>query len=94
VLPPIEIHDIYQLDVYPVASKDHSKVWMPYIMRGLGGAATGAASYANELLTEIYEFDLQLNSVKMIQSRIPFQSIFKKAPHYMEAFKEGGHTTN
>jgi hypothetical protein len=87
VLPPIEIFEIYQLDVYPAASKDQKKVFMPYLMRGNGGAATGAASYTDELFCEVFEFDLLTNKVSKIQERFVFQDLIKKNPTYMQMLK-------
>lgn len=90
VLPPIEIFDIYQLDVYPASSKDQKKVFMPYLMRGAGGAATGAASYTNELFCEVFEFDLTTNVIRKLHERFVFQNLITKNPLYMRLLKAGG----
>ena len=91
VLPPIEIHDIYQLDVYPVASKDEQRVFMPYMMRGAGGSATGAESYTDDLYCQVFEYNLRSNQIKEIQSRYSFQTLIKSAPHYMNVLQRNGY---
>lgn len=60
---------------------------MPYLMRGNGGAATGAASYTDEIFCEVFEFDLLTNKVSKIQERFVFQDLIKKNPTYMQMLK-------
>lgn len=94
MLPPIEIHDIYQLDVYPVASKDEKRVFMPYMMRGAGGSATGEESYTDNLYCQVFQYDLKTNRIDEIQSRYSFQTLIKQAPHYMRVLKNNGYDRN
>ena len=87
VLPPIEIFNIYQLDVYPCSSADQKRVFMPYFMRGNGGAASGPASYTNELFCEVFCYDLETNQISKIKERFVFQDLLKQDAFYMEQFR-------
>lgn len=90
LLEPIEIHDIYQLDVFPCASKDQKRVFLPYLMRGIGGTAAGPESYTNELLCEIWQYDVTTNKISKTQDRFKFQDIIKADTFYSSMFKAQG----
>lgn len=90
VLSPIEIFDIYQLDVYPCSSADQKRVFMPYFMRGQGGAASGPASYTNELFCEIFEYNLETNQISKIKDRFVFQDLLTQDAFYMQQFRAQG----
>lgn len=90
VLSPIEIFDIYQLDVYPCSSANQQRVFMPYFMRGQGGAASGPASYTNELFCEIFEYNLVTNQISKIQDRFVFQDLLTQDAFYMQQFRAQG----
>lgn len=90
VLSPIEIENIYQLDVYPCASKDQKRVFMPYICRGPGGAPTGDASYTNELQVEVFQYDLQTDQITKLRDRYTLQKIFNDDQNYMNKFRAQG----
>jgi hypothetical protein len=90
VLSPIEIFNIYQLDVYPCSSADQKRVFMPYFMRGQGGAATGPASYTNELFCEIFEYNLMTNQISKIKERFVFQDLLTQDAFYMQQFRAQG----
>jgi len=82
VLSPIEIFNIYQLDVYPCASKDQKRVFMPYICRDNAGKIE--KGYSDELQVEIFQYDLETDQVTKIRDRFPLQSIFKNDAYYMQ----------
>lgn len=65
-LPSIKIFDIQSLNVFPCASSDQRRIFMPFLMRGTGGTMKGPASYTNELLYEIYQYDLATNTISRI----------------------------
>lgn len=53
-------------------------------MRGIGGTSNGPASYTNELLCEIFQYDLATNTISRIQERFALQTLFKADVFYMQ----------